>query len=46
MFADDAFVALGVVCGWIGVYRLWPTYAWFYAGACLIGVGYVLGRTR
>jgi len=41
---DDAFVLAGAACCGIGLWCLSPTAVWFYAGAWLILIGFVIPR--
>jgi hypothetical protein len=41
---DDFCVLVGLCLAGVGVYRVCPVATWFYAGASLIVVAYLLAR--
>lgn len=43
-YLDDLCVAAGAVSIGVGVWHVWPTGVWFYAGAVLVAAGLLVGR--
>ena len=43
-YLDDLCVTVGALCIGVGLWHVWPTGVWFYAGAVFVATGLAVGR--